>query len=141
MSFVTVLLASLLWSFTVVNFACIRSAPKTVSIQLYIAIFRNKYSVGVYGHTMVQSCNTISMSKENIVFIMQLQFIPISFCLRRQFPFFQKISIYFKWNARNCNIQMFTFAFMRIGNYFFEFNAIERIFHCCHQQGNVLIKQ
>ena len=139
MSFVTVLLASLLWSFTVVNFACIRSAPKTVSIQLYIAIFRNKYSVGVYGHTMVQSCNTISMSKENIVFIMQLQFIPISFC--RQFPFFQKISIYFKWNARKCNIEMFTFAFMRIGNYFFEFNTVERIFHCSQQQGNVLIKQ
>ena len=138
MSFVTVLLASLLWSFTVVNFACIRSAPKTVSIQLYIAIFRNKYSVSVYGHTMVQSCNTISMSKENIVFIMQLQFIPISFC--RQFPFF-RISIYFKWNARKCNIQMFTFVFMRIGNYFFEFNTIERIFHCSQQQGNVLIKQ
>ena len=138
MSFVTVLLASFLWSFGVVNFACIRSAPKTVSIQLYIAIFRNKYSVSVYGHTMVQSCNTISMSKENIVFIMQLQFIPISFFLLFLFSEFQFISSEMQENVIYKCLLSRLYAYWKLLS---EFNSMERILHCFQQQGSVLIKQ
>ena len=138
MSLVAVLLASLLWSFTVINFACIRSAPKTVSIQLYIAIFRNKYSVSVYGHTMVQSCNTISMSKENIVFIMQLQFIPISFFLLFLFSEFQFISSEMQENLIYKCLLSRLYAYWKLLS---EFNTMERILHCFQQQGSVLIKQ
>ena len=138
MSFVTVLLASFLWSFGVVNFACIRSAPKTVSIQLYIAIFRNKYSVSVYGHTMVQSCNTISMSKENIVFIMQLQFIPISFFLLFLFSEFQFISSEMQENVIYKCLLSRLYAYWKLLS---EFNTMERILHYFQQQGSVLIKQ